>query len=65
MCIIILFLVLTVAAITDLLFDKIYNEWLLGAMAAGLILPPPEEMTAQGTIWILLLSKSILLRTRA
>ena len=36
MCIIILFLVLTVAAITDLLFDKIYNEWLLGAMAAGL-----------------------------
>ncbi len=36
MCIIILFLVLTVAAITDLLFDKIYNEWLLGAMAVGL-----------------------------
>lgn len=36
MCIIILFLVLAVAAITDLLFDKIYNEWILGAMAAGL-----------------------------
>ena len=36
MCIIILFLVLAVAAMTDLLFDKIYNEWILGAMAAGL-----------------------------
>ena len=36
MCIIILFLVLTVAAVTDLLFDKIYNEWILCAAAAGL-----------------------------
>lgn len=36
MCIIILFFVLTVAAITDLLFDKIYNEWILCAAAAGL-----------------------------
>lgn len=36
MCIIILFLVLAVAAITDLLFDKIYNEWILVAMATGL-----------------------------
>lgn len=36
MCIIILFLILIVAVITDLLFDKIYNEWILLAMAAGL-----------------------------
>lgn len=36
MCIIILFFILAVAAITDLLFDKIYNEWILIAIATGL-----------------------------
>lgn len=36
MCIIILFLLLTVAAVTDLMFDKIYNGWVLAAMATGL-----------------------------
>lgn len=36
MCIIILFLLLTVAAVTDLMFDKIYNGWVFAAMAAGL-----------------------------
>ncbi len=36
MCITILFLILAVATITDLLFDKIYNEWILIGAAAGL-----------------------------
>lgn len=36
MCIIILFVVLAVAAVMDLLFDRIYNEWILIAIAAGL-----------------------------
>ncbi len=36
MCIIILFVVLAVAVVMDLLFDKIYNEWILIAIAAGL-----------------------------
>ena len=36
MCITILFLILAVATVTDLLFDKIYNEWILIGAAAGL-----------------------------
>ncbi len=36
MCIIILFVVLAVAVVMDLLFDKIYNEWIFIAIAAGL-----------------------------
>lgn len=36
MCIIVLFFILAVAAVMDLLFDKIYNEWILIAIAAGL-----------------------------
>ncbi len=36
MCIIVLFLILIVAVIMDLLSGKIYNEWILIGMAAGL-----------------------------
>lgn len=36
MCISVLFIVLAVAAAMDLLFDKIYNEWILISVAAGL-----------------------------
>lgn len=35
-CISVLFIVLAVAAAMDLLFDKIYNEWILISVAAGL-----------------------------
>lgn len=54
MCIIIiLFIFLSVAAVMDLLFDKIYNEWILAAVVTGLSCAAWKG-GGKGLLWALL-----------
>ncbi len=54
MCIIIiLFVMLTIAAVTDLLFDKVYNEWVLIGVTCGLAGALCNN-GAEGLLWALL-----------